>query len=260
MDSERISSPRLASMPIDESNLPLGPFDVGSHTFIPYRPPSAETRPRNANARNAYIHPPHPGEAVHDFMIPTQSTQQNQQHQPGNGASHFQQGRSPNRNGLQQSRDYNNDFENGQLGNTQSAHMRGPFHGSGSGQMSPPASLSQNSLAMVSHAHAAHNNNFAMLQSPVQPFQPDFAEMVPDPDDPTTFSGPGELRGFKVVPNPPHLDYWRDRLFNVDEMITLSEDEYVDIAHCLISTVFLLQTRLTCNFSAPQIQYLLPPC
>jgi len=31
----------------------------------------------------------------------------------------------------------------------------------------------------------------------------------------------------KIVPDPPNLAEWRQRLFNVDEMITLSEEEYV---------------------------------
>jgi hypothetical protein len=31
----------------------------------------------------------------------------------------------------------------------------------------------------------------------------------------------------KIVPNPPNLAEWRQKLFNVDEMITLSEEEYV---------------------------------
>ena len=31
----------------------------------------------------------------------------------------------------------------------------------------------------------------------------------------------------KMVANPPNLAEWRQKLFNVDEMITLSEDEYV---------------------------------
>jgi glutathione S-transferase len=267
MDSElQISSPRLASMSIgDESNLSqLNPFDVGSHTFIPYRPPAAETRPRNANARNGYIPPSRPGEPVHEFMVATQPThQQNQPRQSGNEASsHFKpQGRFPNQSGLQQSREYNNDFENGQLGNIQSTHMRRAFPGSGSAQISPPASLSQNNLAMVNHPQA-HSNSFAMLPSPVQPFQSDIIQMEPESVDPSTFSGPGELRGFKVIPDPPHLDYWRERLFNVDEMITLSEDEYVTlcIALCLSFIISLLQKRLTCKYSALQIQYLLPSC
>jgi hypothetical protein len=40
----------------------------------------------------------------------------------------------------------------------------------------------------------------------------------------------GQLCGMKLVPNPPDLESWRNRLFNVDEdMITLSEQEYVCI-------------------------------
>lgn len=31
----------------------------------------------------------------------------------------------------------------------------------------------------------------------------------------------------KIVPNPPDLDAWRERLFNVDEPITLTEEQYV---------------------------------
>lgn len=31
---------------------------------------------------------------------------------------------------------------------------------------------------------------------------------------------------FKIVPNPPDLEAWRQKLFDVNEMITLSEDEY----------------------------------
>lgn len=31
----------------------------------------------------------------------------------------------------------------------------------------------------------------------------------------------------KIVPSPPDLDAWRDRLFNVDEPITLTEEQYV---------------------------------
>lgn len=34
------------------------------------------------------------------------------------------------------------------------------------------------------------------------------------------------LGGLKIVPNPPDLDAWRERLFNVDEPITLTEEQY----------------------------------
>ncbi|CAG8200205.1 unnamed protein product [Penicillium salamii] len=190
----------------------LVPFD-GSHNFVAYR--SAETR---RTTRATFIRPGLPGEAVHDFMI----AQPNQQsHQQGNETSSQFQGR-PNRDNLQQRQDYSNDFENEQLLNAPS----GAFHGPGSGQILPPASLSQNGLAMVNNVHPAHGDNFAILQSPTQAFQQDFVEMGSEPVDPTALVAPGELRGFKAIPDPPDLDYWRDRLFNVDEMITLSEDEF----------------------------------
>ena len=34
------------------------------------------------------------------------------------------------------------------------------------------------------------------------------------------------LGGLKIVPNPPDLDAWRGRLFNVDEPVTLTEEQY----------------------------------
>ena len=37
----------------------------------------------------------------------------------------------------------------------------------------------------------------------------------------------GHFSNMKMVPNPPHLAEWRQRLFDMDEMMTLTEDEYV---------------------------------
>ena len=37
----------------------------------------------------------------------------------------------------------------------------------------------------------------------------------------------GHFNNLKMVPNPPLLEEWRQRLFDVDETITLTEDEYV---------------------------------
>ena len=34
-------------------------------------------------------------------------------------------------------------------------------------------------------------------------------------------------KSMKLVPNPPDLDSWREKLFNVDETVTLSEEQYV---------------------------------
>ncbi|KAM0122984.1 hypothetical protein ACP6JC_000392 [Aspergillus fumigatus] len=36
----------------------------------------------------------------------------------------------------------------------------------------------------------------------------------------------GCLKDMKLVPNPPDLEYWREKLFNVDETITLTEDQF----------------------------------
>ncbi|OQE96260.1 hypothetical protein PENNAL_c0001G00160 [Penicillium nalgiovense] len=221
MDSElRLSSPRLgSSIPInDQSNLQLGQFDPESQTFGSFRPPTgAESQLQNAT--HAFIRPPRQGEPANNFITASQSTQhRSHQGHPSNGvASHLQpQGQSSS--GIHQSQDYNN-------GIAHAGNMSGALHGAAAGQMAPPASLSQNELAMGNNTHQA-NNSLTTLQSSSQPFQPDFIELDPGSADPVAFTGPGELQGFKLVPNPPHLDYWRDRLFNVDEMITLSEEEF----------------------------------
>lgn len=46
---------------------------------------------------------------------------------------------------------------------------------------------------------------------------------VPIQDGGTT---EGHFSNLKMVPDPPNLDEWRKRLFDVDEVITLTEDEY----------------------------------
>jgi glutathione S-transferase len=225
----RLSSSNLASsIPMgDQSNFPqVGRFD--SEPFRLFRPPTeAVSQPlQNAtHAPHAFIRPPQPDEPANSFLSASQSTQQHQSDQghSGNGvASHLQpQGRSPNRAGLHQSQEFSN-------GVGHAAHMRGALHATAAGQMAPPPSLSQNELAMGNHAHQAQNNGLATMQSPSQHFQPDFIDLDTEPADPASFAGSGELQGFRMVTDPPNLEYWRDRLFNVDEMITLSEEEYAD--------------------------------
>lgn len=36
----------------------------------------------------------------------------------------------------------------------------------------------------------------------------------------------GHFSNLKIVPNPPNLEEWRKRLFDVDDLIRLTEDEY----------------------------------
>lgn len=45
---------------------------------------------------------------------------------------------------------------------------------------------------------------------------------VPIQDGGTT---EGHFSNLKLIPNPPHLEEWRKRLFNVDGVIVLTEDE-----------------------------------
>lgn len=46
-------------------------------------------------------------------------------------------------------------------------------------------------------------------------------------DDDAPVTNHGQFEGLKLIPNPPNLDEWRDKLFHVDDTITLTEDEYV---------------------------------
>ena len=45
---------------------------------------------------------------------------------------------------------------------------------------------------------------------------------VPVTDGGTT---EGHFSNMKMVPNPPNLEQWRKRLFDVDEVITLTEEQ-----------------------------------
>ncbi|KAI9759016.1 MAG: hypothetical protein M1835_000478, partial [Candelina submexicana] len=47
----------------------------------------------------------------------------------------------------------------------------------------------------------------------------------PPPENQTRSSTAGHIENAKLVPNPPDLQEWRQRLFDVDEMITLTEDQ-----------------------------------
>jgi len=62
----------------------------------------------------------------------------------------------------------------------------------------------------------------------------------------------GHFANMKAIPNPPNLQAWRERLFDVDETITLTEDEYVG---GIVSTL-LSSTALT-HDSAYQVRNVL---
>ncbi|KAF2255781.1 hypothetical protein BU26DRAFT_512739 [Trematosphaeria pertusa] len=48
---------------------------------------------------------------------------------------------------------------------------------------------------------------------------------VQDGDD-VVISNHGQFEGLKLIPNPPDLEAWRERLFHVDDTITLTQEEF----------------------------------
>lgn len=71
-----------------------------------------------------------------------------------------------------------------------------------------------------------HHNTIGRLQQSLPQDLPQDNDLFGTPDE-TEQKSTGH-HAHKIVPNPPNLDAWREKLFNVDEMITLSEEEYVD--------------------------------
>ena len=45
-------------------------------------------------------------------------------------------------------------------------------------------------------------------------------------EDVTTLTSHGQFKGLRLIPNPPDLDAWRQRLFDVDDTITLTEEQF----------------------------------
>lgn len=81
----------------------------------------------------------------------------------------------------------------------------------------------QNAIDLESNAQATTEDDISLLQTDPS-FQPsNYGGLAPDTTASTSFAG--QLQG-KLIPDPPDLEYWRDRLFHVDETITLSEEQY----------------------------------
>lgn len=111
----------------------------------------------------------------------------------------------------------------GQLG---PFHAGPPFtslHNVGPQQPLQTANPAQNAIDLAGNAQQAQDNGMALLQSASQPFQQATYDGLATP----SMSFAGHLQGMKLIPNPPDLEYWRNRLFHVDEVITMSEEQYV---------------------------------
>jgi glutathione S-transferase len=62
------------------------------------------------------------------------------------------------------------------------------------------------------------------------------AQVQPPETEQTPFSNHGQFEGLKLIPTPPDLDAWREKLFHVDDTITLTEEECVSIRSASNST------------------------
>ncbi|KAJ5286639.1 hypothetical protein N7478_002325 [Penicillium angulare] len=89
-------------------------------------------------------------------------------------------------------------------------------------------------VTQAQHAMALQNNGhipphphqgIMMLQSEQALQQGNYGALEPEEAEPTNFAG--HLTGMRLVPNPPDLEFWRDRLFNVDDVITLTEEHSI---------------------------------
>ncbi|MCJ1288441.1 hypothetical protein MMC26_007798 [Xylographa opegraphella] len=65
-----------------------------------------------------------------------------------------------------------------------------------------------------------HNNTLDRIQRDRSEVQPAQSANEPRKAD-------GHFENTKIIPNPPDLLAWRERLFDVDEIITLSEDDFL---------------------------------
>ena len=62
-------------------------------------------------------------------------------------------------------------------------------------------------------------------ETPLQRMRQDVSVGVQTLDGTDKKKDPVHLTGMRKVIDPPNLDMWRDKLFNVNEMIYLTEDE-----------------------------------
>jgi hypothetical protein len=95
-------------------------------------------------------------------------------------------------------------------------------------QQQPPQQIQQSPIQrlpqQIGELEARHEFLQPQQQAPAQ-------IPVPEVDD-APVTNHGQFEGLRLIPDPPDLDLWREKLFHVDDTITLTEDEYV---HGLIS-------------------------
>lgn len=89
----------------------------------------------------------------------------------------------------------------------------------------------QRSLAESSRNFNARTSELELVSSLDQSLQQPGNQLQKDGNffstaEATADKQEGYFSGMKLIPNPPDLQAWRERLFNVDEVITLTEEQY----------------------------------
>lgn len=91
-----------------------------------------------------------------------------------------------------------------------------------------PEQSTSNGRASGSHTFAAPNDPLEPLSSLQQDKHTQNSTPHSNSNDSEAINKPttsGHFGGMKLVPHPPDLQAWRERLFNVDDTITLTEEE-----------------------------------
>ena len=89
------------------------------------------------------------------------------------------------------------------------------------------ATQAQGALALQNNGHLSHSHNGMVVLAPDQSLQQGaYGALMGDEADATEATNfAGQLTGMRLIPDPPDLEYWRHRLFHVDDVITLSEEQ-----------------------------------
>ncbi|KAJ5934932.1 hypothetical protein N7466_004479 [Penicillium verhagenii] len=82
----------------------------------------------------------------------------------------------------------------------------------------------QTAMALQTDGHVHPHSHEMVLQSADQSFQGSYGGLEGEETESANFAG--QLTGMKLIPDPPDLEYWRDRLFQADDVITLTEEQF----------------------------------
>ena len=118
--------------------------------------------------------------------------------------------------------------------------LQPPTHGSQFGALPPrPAPRQQQQQQQQQHESVSSGGQFGVLTPHPQHLNQGHSQnggleglstdLALRPTTGTGGDTDGHFSNMKIIPDPPNLDVWRHRLFDVDDPITLTEEEYVPL-------------------------------